>query len=124
MLWFPVPGNHDIYWRGPDRPPREYEENYEKHFGPLWYWFAHKDCGFLVLYSDEGDPSKGPKDFTNPDQQKMSPAQTEWLRQSLAAMNGLNRVFVFLHHPRWIERTYPGSGWNETHAILASAGNV
>ena len=50
MPWFPVAGNHDIYWRVPDGgekpPPQEHEDNYEKHFGPLWYWFQHKDCGF------------------------------------------------------------------------------
>lgn len=124
MPWFPVPGNHDVYWRGPGRPEREHEADFEKHFGPLWYWFAHKNCGFLVLYTDEGDPSRGPKDFTNPDQQKMSPEQLEWLRKSVAEMKDLDHVFVFLHHPRWIERSYPGSNWNETHSILASAGNV
>ena len=52
MPWFPVAGNHDIYWRptagGDAPPPQEHEDNYEKHFGPLWYWFEHKRTGFLV----------------------------------------------------------------------------
>ncbi|MBP7951056.1 MAG: metallophosphoesterase [Verrucomicrobiales bacterium] len=124
MPWFPVAGNHDIYWRGPDRPPEEHEGDFEKHFGPLWYWFKHKDCGFVCLFSDEGDPAKGPRDFTSPAQTQMSPAQMEWLKQSLTEMKGLRHVFVFLHHPRWIEKTYPGSNWNAVHSLLAAAGNV
>ena len=40
--WFPVAGNHDIYWRGPNKPDRELEPEYEMHFGPLWYAFEHK----------------------------------------------------------------------------------
>ena len=67
MPWYPVAGNHDIYWRAPagapKPPPQEHEDNYEEHFGPLWYWFAHKKNGFLVLYTDEG-PS--PKRFDPP----------------------------------------------------------
>lgn len=40
--WFPVAGNHDIYWRGGQRPDGHHEANYEEHFGPLWYSFDHK----------------------------------------------------------------------------------
>ncbi|MCP4833905.1 MAG: hypothetical protein GY895_03995, partial [Phycisphaera sp.] len=54
--WFPVAGNHDVYWRGPGRPENEHEANYEMHFGPLWYAFDHKDRRFIVLYTDEADP--------------------------------------------------------------------
>ncbi|MDA7877864.1 hypothetical protein N9A89_07350 [Akkermansiaceae bacterium] len=38
--WFPVAGNHDIYWRGADqskKPEGEMETAYEINFGPLWY---------------------------------------------------------------------------------------
>ena len=56
MKWFPVAGNHDVYWRGVGKAPEgQHESNYEKHFGPLWYTFQHKNAGFVVLYSDEGD---------------------------------------------------------------------
>lgn len=125
MPWFPVPGNHDVYWRGPGRPEGEHEANFEKHFGPLWYWFEHKKCGFVVLYTDEG-LGGGQKDFTRPEHQRMSPEQMEWLRSSLEEMKKreLRHVFVFLHHPRWVKQTYPGSNWDEVHRILASAGNV
>ena len=59
--WFPVAGNHDIYWRdrtrgAEDKPPGEHEQSFEKHFGPLWYAFEHKNAWFITLFSDEGNP--------------------------------------------------------------------
>jgi hypothetical protein len=126
MPWFPVAGNHDIFWRGENRPDTEHEVNYEKHFGPLWYWFAHKKCGFLVLFSDEGDPSdpSKPRNFSDPAQQKFSPQQLEWLKASLAEMKDLRHVFVFMHHPRWAADIYPGNNWGAVHTLLREAGNV
>lgn len=125
MPWFPVAGNHDIYWRagegGAPPPPQEHEDNYEKHFGPLWYWFEHKDSGFLVLYTDEG-PS--PKTYSGPENVRMSEAQLLWLRQALGEMRELDNVFVFLHHPRWIGGGYEGGNWDAVHEALAAAGNV
>jgi hypothetical protein len=70
MPWFPVAGNHDIYWRGPGRPEGEHERDYETVFGPLWYAFRHKQCWFVVLYSDEGNPQTGVKDFNDPECQR------------------------------------------------------
>ena len=126
MPWFPVAGNHDIYWRGDGRPPTEHEANYEKHFGPLWYWFEHKQCGFLVLHSDEGDPASPavPRDFGKPAQQKFSETQLTWLRGALAEMKSLRHVFIFMHHPRWAPDIYPGSNWPEVHSLLRTHGNV
>ena len=124
--WFPVAGNHDVFWRGKnkeDRPPLEHEGNYEKHFGPLWYWFEHKERGFLVLYTDEtGNPDK-PKSFQDPEQMQMSSEQLAWLDKSLEEMKGLKQVLVFLHHPRWLAN-YKESNWPEVHQRLAKAGNV
>jgi predicted phosphohydrolase len=127
MPWFPVAGNHDIFWRGKGpKPAAEHEVNYEKHFGPLWYWFKHKNCGFLVLFSDEGDPvdSTKPRDFNRPEQQKFSEQQLQFLAKSLAEMKDLKHVFLFMHHPRWASDIYPGNNWEKVHQLLVSAGNV
>lgn len=129
MPWFPVAGNHDIYWRKdarfPEtRPPREHEANYEKHFGPLWYWFEHKNTGFLVLFSDEGHPDGRPRDFGDLEQQQISRTQLDWIATELEKMKRLRHVFVFLHHPFWWNERYPGNNWNDVHRLLVRNGNV
>ncbi|MFG0306311.1 MAG: LamG-like jellyroll fold domain-containing protein [Phycisphaerales bacterium JB040] len=121
--WFPVAGNHDIYWRGPNRPEGEHEASYEMHFGPLWYAFEHKNSWFIVLYSDEGNPETGEKDFNKPEAQRMSPEQFGWLEGTLSEVtHEAEHVFVFLHHPRWLGRY--GDDWDRVHELLVEAGNV
>lgn len=120
--WYPVAGNHDIYWRGPGRPEREHEANFEAHFGPLWYAFEHKGCWFVVLHSDEGD-ADGRFTFNRPESQTMSDEQFAWLGQTLDAAADAEHVFVFLHHPRWQGGGY-GNDWARVHERLAEAGNV
>lgn len=124
--WFPVAGNHDIYWRGKDKskkPEGEMESAYEMHFGPLWYAFEHKNSWFIVLYSDEGDPATGQKAFNKPAAQKMSPEQFQWLDATLTKAREAEHVFLFLHHPRWLGGGY-GDDWNRVHQRLKEAGNV
>lgn len=121
--WFPVAGNHDVYWRGEGRPEGEHDANYEAHFGPLWYAFEHKGCWFISLYTDEGNPKTGEKTFGKPECQQMSPEQFAFLDRTLDAAAGARHVFVFLHHPRWHEGRY-GQDWRRVHARLAEAGNV
>ena len=126
--WFPVAGNHDIYWRdrgepGPAIPPGQHEANYEMHFGPLWYAFEHKNSLFVVLYSDEGNPETGEKAISKPESQRMSPEQLQWLQQTLADHKDSEHVFLFLHHPRWITGRY-GDDWEKVHKALVEAGNV
>jgi hypothetical protein len=124
MPWYPVAGNHDIYWRGKETPAGHHEANYEKHFGPLWYSFRHKNAAFVVLYSDEGDPKTNRKGWKDGSVNRMSAAQLAWLRRTLESTRGADHVFVFLHHPRWIDEIYPGGNWDEVHALLKAAGNV
>ena len=124
MPWYPVAGNHDVYWRGSQPPAGEHESNYEEHFGPLWYWFPHKKSAFLVLYTDEGDPATGRKGFGRPEFHKFSDAQLAWLKQALEEARSFAHVFVFLHHPRWINDFYPGNNWDRVHELLTGAGNV
>ncbi len=125
--WFPVAGNHDVYWRdrgrGETKPEGEHEASYEMHFGPLWYAFEHKNNWFIVLYSDEGNPETGEKNFSKPEAQKMSPEQFEWLKATLQKATDAEHVFVFLHHPRWLGGGY-GDDWDRVHDLLVSAGNV
>ena len=122
--WFPVAGNHDVYWRGPKRPKGGHDANYEKHFGPLWYWFEHKGSAFFVLYTDEGDPKDDSKGFSQARHTQMSKKQIAWLRAELAKTKTKKHVFVFCHHPRWIKGRYKGNNWNAVHAALREAGNV
>ena len=122
--WFPVVGNHDIYWRGKGaRPSEEHEANYEAHFGPLWYAFRHKSAWFIALDSDEANPQTGERNFNKPECQRMSAEQLAFLDDALARARGAEHVFVFLHHPRWLGGNY-GDDWQQVHAKLAAAGNV
>lgn len=121
--WFPVAGNHDVYWRGPDRPENEHEGNYEMHFGPLWYAFEHKNCWFIAFYTDEGNPETGRKTFGDPENQRMSPEQFDWLASVLERARDADHVFLFAHHPRWRGGGY-GDDWEKVHRLLVEAGNV
>ncbi len=121
--WFPVAGNHDVYWRGPNKPAGEHERSYELHFGPLWYAFEHKDCWFVVLYTDEGNPETGEKNFRKPECMRMSDEQLSWLETTLEKAKDAEHVFVFVHHPRWLGGNY-GDDWDRVHERLLAAGNV
>ena len=125
MPWYPVAGNHDIYWRGTGPAPAgHHETNYEKHFGPLWYSFSHKNAAFIVLYSDEGDSKTNIKGFRLAPLQRMSDSQLSFLKDSLTKYRAAEHVFVFLHHPRWIMPNYQGGNWDTVHQLLKDAGNV
>ena len=124
MPWYPVAGNHDIYWRGGKTPPGHHEQDFEKHFAPLWYWFAHKNAGFVVLFSDEGDPKTNRKGWQAQAVNRFSETQLAWLEKTLVEAQALDHVFVFLHHPRWRTDYYRDSNWSRAHELLAKAGNV
>ena len=125
--WFPVAGNHDVYWRptnDPKMPRGQHDANYEMHFGPLWYSFQHKNCNFIALYSDEGDPKTGEKNLRKPECQKVSKEQLDFLKQALERGKDSDHQFIFLHHPRWLLGGY-GNDWTDRiHPLLVKAGNV
>lgn len=122
--WFPVVGNHDMQWRGPNPPRDLHEANYEKHLGPTWYAFEHKNCWFIVLFTDESD-EKGRKVYSTPERQKMSKPQLRWLKQTLKKTEGADHVFLFMHHPRWMkQKSSYRNVWDPIHKLLVEAGNV
>ncbi len=125
--WFPVAGNHDVYWRplnDPARPKNQHDDNYEMHVGPLWYSFQHKQCQFIILYSDEGNATTGEKDFSRPELQRISPEQLAFLREALNRGRDCHHQFVFLHHPRWLAGGYGDDWGKQVHPLLVAAGNV
>jgi len=125
MPWYPVAGNHDIYWRGGEAPAGQHEADYESHFGPLWYWFPNKNAAFIVLYTDEGDRETNKKGFRAADLVRMSEEQIDWLARTLRQTASYDHVFVFMHHPRWLKEVYSeGGNWDRVHGLLKAAGNV
>jgi|GEM_PF-1850381 len=123
MPWYPVAGNHDIYWRGENQPPHQHEKNYTRHFGPLWYAFEHKSCWFIILFSDELNEQSGDRNFKNPDNHRMSNKQKQWLIDTLIQAKQAKHVFIFIHHPRW-DYAEANKHWVPIHNILKAAGNV
>ena len=53
----------------------------------------------------------------------MGKEQFQWLEKTLTLARGAEHVFVFLHHPRWLRRSY-GDTWVRVHELLVKAGNV
>ena len=128
MPWYPVAGNHDICWGGPNQPLRHHEADYEEVFGPLWYSFTYKDSTFIVLFSDEGNALTGEKGSDDPRLQKMSEQQLSWLESTLDASVSSSSIFLFLHHPRWMGNDAPygryGDSWSPVHNLLRKYKNV
>ncbi|HUU43674.1 MAG TPA: metallophosphoesterase, partial [Planctomycetota bacterium] len=63
-------------------------------FKNLYYAFDHKQCHFIVLYSDEGDPASGEKDFQKPELQRISTEQMTFLEEALRRGQDCHHQFV------------------------------
>lgn len=113
MPWYPVAGNHDVYAR--PSLPAGHTGLYKHHFGPLYYSFDHEFAHFIVLFSDESLAYHDPAENQN-----MSPEQLAWLRADLASTDAA-RVFVFLHHPRWLDQ-YAGGNWPAVERVFKQDG--
>jgi 3',5'-cyclic AMP phosphodiesterase CpdA len=124
-FWYPTAGNHDIYAGrfAKNLPKGQHEKEYEEHFGPLWYAFEYKNYWFIVLYTDEGNQETGEKSFSKPECQMMSNTQFHWLQSVLKKAKNADGIFIFQHHPRWLENQY-GNDWHKVHTALVETGNV
>ncbi|MDR0870495.1 MAG: metallophosphoesterase [Planctomycetaceae bacterium] len=122
--WFPTSGNHDIYWGGPGKPKYQHETDFEKHFGPLWYAFEHKNNWFIVLFTDEGNRDTGEKNFSKPEMQKITEEQFQWLKATLQKAKDAEHIFVFQHQPRWQNPKNYGDDWEKVHKLFTQNGNV
>jgi len=123
MPWYPVAGNHDVIWNGSPPPQGHHESDFERHFGPLWYWFPFKNAAFVVLFTDEGDRTTNRKGWGAPELNRISDEQLQWLKKTLRDAADKDHVFVFCHHPKW-QPNYPGSNWDAVHKLLKDAKNV
>jgi UDP-2,3-diacylglucosamine pyrophosphatase LpxH len=123
--WFPTAGNHDVYGGKYKKElgKGEHDKDYETYFAPFWYAFEYKNYWFIVLFTDEGNPETGAKNFRKPECQIMSDAQFNWLKSILKKAKKADGVFVFQHHPRWFGNNY-GDDWDKVHAEFVKAGNV
>lgn len=121
--WFPTAGNHDVHWNPKGGQVGGHDADYEAVFGPLWYAFEYKNYWFVVLYTDEGHPETGEKNYGQPECQMMSDSQLNWLKSVLKKAKNSSGIFLFQHHPRWFRGGY-GDDWDKVHAELVKAGNV
>ncbi len=113
MPWYPVAGNHDVYSR--PKKPGGNTDLFREHFAPLYYSFDYKWAHFIVLFSDESFS------FSNPAKnQNFSPEQMAWLQSDVATTKA-SMIFVFQHHPRWINR-YEGCNWDDVHRMFVEDG--
>lgn len=99
MPFFYVPGNHDhsnpvqaAIWR--------------ERFGLSHHSFVYRDVLFLCLNAQDGTTHR------------ISEAQVQWVRDTLAAHPEVRWTLVFLHTPLWEEEYTDKSGWPAIEAAL------
>jgi hypothetical protein len=104
MPFFYVPGNHDL-------SNVQMLENWGRRFGRTFFEFRYHDVLFLALNSED-PPETAPYRF--------SPAQQQWVAETLKRNADVRWTFVFLHKPVWM---YPDeiaqTGWLEIERSLS-----
>jgi hypothetical protein len=101
--WFPVAGNHDVYWRGDPKPEGEHEAQLRDALRPALVRLRAQELLFITLYSDEGNPETGDaRPSATPRTQKMSAEQFAWLKRCSPRRRTPSTSSSSLHHPRWL----------------------
>ncbi len=99
MPFFYLPGNHD-------NSNATMVKIWRERFGAMHYSFVYRDVLFICLNS------QGPGDGTY----AIDPAQSQWVRDTLAAHTDVRWTLVFLHVPLW---DYDAKrGWPAVEAAL------
>ena len=103
MPFHMVIGNHDV-WN------KKSEDIYRKRYKNLYYSFDHKGSHFIILDSEQYDPSA---------MNYIKGEQLKWLKMDLEANKDADHIFVFLHKPLW-RYSDDETNWNtEIHPLLA-----
>lgn len=100
--FFYVPGNHDYI-------NEVMAEEWKKRFGKDYYHFVYQDVLFLCLNSEERMRGAGRGYIDEP--------QLAYIREALAANEGVKWTMVFLHQPLWDQED--AGLWPEVEAALA-----
>ncbi len=94
--FFYVPGNHDL-------SNSLMTDLWEKRYGRTYYHFVHKNILFLVINTEDGQPSH------------ISSEQVNYFKKVLATNEAVDWTLLFFHKPLW-EST--NAGWSALEQLL------
>ncbi len=110
MPFFYVPGNHDL-------TNKALHDDWRARFGRKFYHFTYKGVLFFAVNSEDEDNSD--KDIPIKYRASyVSPKQTEYFKEVLAANKDAKWVMVFVHKPLWTEGDIEKNGWGAMEKAL------